>query len=124
MDLPLSEKRQAEAKQASEKELPLVAKWLLIGERGASSNAMCQRFFGVPQGVSTDHPCEPDDLRRCVIFLEATDSHDLVPLMSDVSEEWARLVARWHDLMIVVWEEMEAGRNASRTYALMKEILQ
>jgi hypothetical protein len=84
---------------------------------------MCHRIFGVPREINIHHPYDPDDLRRCMLFLDATQAHDKVPLMADVSEPWARLVAKWDDLLTIFREEMKSGKNASRTYALMKEIL-
>lgn len=123
MNLPISDKRRADHLAASQLDLPKVASWLADGERGASSNAMCKRIFGIPASAGADHPHDPADLRRCLLFLDATEAHDKISLMSDVSEQWGRLVARWGELVPVFREEFAAGKSAPRTYAMMKEIL-
>lgn len=108
-NLPASEKRHAQARSASA--MPLVAGWLLNGERGNSSNAMCKRIFGVPEDAGKDYPLDPDDLRRCVLFLAATNAHDKVPLMADVSKEWAALVGVWDKIVSTLREEMDTRRS-------------
>jgi hypothetical protein len=123
MNLPISDKRLTEHRAATQMRLDKVAAWLADGERGLSSEAMCKHIFGIPESAGKDHPHDPDDLRRCLLFLDATDAHDKVSLMQDVSEEWGRLVARWDDLVAVFKEEAAKGSRAPRTYALMKEIL-
>ena len=124
MDLPVSEKRQADYQAASQLGLPKVASWLRDGERGSSSNAMCKRIFGIPADAGSNHPHDPADLRRCLLFLDAADAHDKVALMLDVSEQWGRLVARWDELVALFEDETAGGsKSASMTYSLMKEIL-
>lgn len=76
--LPVSEKRIAEAFEATRQGLPKVAWWLREGERGASSNAMCRRLFGFPAEAGIRHPLDPDDLRRCLSFLDAVDGHAMI----------------------------------------------
>lgn len=123
LGLPVSEKRHADYLAATHLGLHKVAMWLRTRERGASSNAMCKRIFGVPEDAGSAYPHDPDDLRRCLLFLDACDAHDKVPLMADVSTQWACLVARWDDLMVIFREEMAAGKTAPRTYALIKEAI-
>ncbi len=123
MNLPISGKRQAESLAATKLGLNEAASWLRDGERGASSNSMCKRIFGVPADASANHPHDPDDLRRCLLFLDATGAHDKVPLMSDVSDQWGRLVARWGELVAVFNEETAKGKSAPRTRLLMDDIL-
>lgn len=57
-------------------------------------------------------------------FLEATDSHNKVPLMTDVSPQWAALVERWDELVETIREESVKGTSAPKTYKLMKAVLQ
>lgn len=124
MDLPVSDKRLADHMAASRLGLPKLASWLRDGERGSSSNAMCKRIFGIPADAGTDHPHDPADLRRCLLFLDAAEAHGKVGFMLDVSEEWGRLVARWDELVTLFEEEVAGGSgSAPVTYALMKEIL-
>lgn len=123
MDLPVSDERRSESHAAAENGLEKVAAWLANGERGSSSNAMCKRIFGIPESAGKSHPYDPADLRRCLLFLDATDAHDKVSFMLDVSEEWGRLVPRWDELVALFKKEYAKGKSAPRTYALMKEIL-
>lgn len=120
MDLPVSEKRQADYQAASQLGLPKVASWLRDGERGASSNAMCKRIFGIPADAGANHPHDPADLRRCLMFLDATDAHDKVALMSGVSGEWQHLVSRWDEL-VVLFEEEVAGDMAALRQLLARK---
>lgn len=120
-ELPVSEKRHADYLAATHLELHKVAQWLRTGERGKSSNAMCKRFFGVPVDAESEHPHDPDDLRRCLLFLDAAAAHDKVDLMADVSPQWAGLVACWGDLLAIFKDERAAGKSALKTYALMRK---
>lgn len=120
LNLPVSLARQGEVQAAQDAGLPAVAAWLLDGHRGASSNAMCRRFFGIPGGAGIDHPHDPSDLRRCIDFLDATGSHDKLPRMADVSEPWSRLVSAWDLLLDSLRSEPV---TAPATYALMKKLL-
>lgn len=123
MDLPISDERRGDSHAASLIGLDKVASWLADGERGRSSNAMCKRIFGIPKNADNSHPYDAADLRRCLLFLDATDARDKVSLMSGVSEQWGHLVARWDELTAIFESEYATGNRAPQTYALMKEIL-
>lgn len=72
-DLPVSAAREADAKLALNLANEGLMNWLRTGERGQSSNAMCQQFFGIPAGRERrNHPLDADDMRRCLLFLEAS----------------------------------------------------
>lgn len=122
LDLPVSEKRHRDYQIAIQMGLPDVAMWLRTGERGASSNAMCKRIFNIPLDAGNDHPHDPDDLRRCLLFLDASRAHDKVQTMSGVSPEWDRLVPVWDQLVSTFNEEMRAGGTAQMTYKLLQQI--
>lgn len=124
LELPVSEKRHADYQVAYALGLPKAAMWLRIGERGLSSNAMCKRIFGVPDDGGIEHPHDPDDLRRCLAFLEAADAHDKVALMQDVSPKWAALVGQWGELVEMFRKESAKGKSAPKTHELMKEVLE
>lgn len=123
MDLPVSQKRQAEYQAATDANLPQLAAWLRNAERGASSNAMAKRLFGIPADATSAHPCDPDDLRRCIGLLDATQAHDQAWKMGDVSPQWASLIAAWSDLLDTLQHELATGKSAPRTYQLMRELL-
>ncbi len=123
-DLQVSEKRHSDYLAATALGLHKVAMWLRKGERGMSSNAMCKRMFGVPASAGIEHPHDPDDFRRCMHFLDAAEAHDKLPMMSDVSTTWSRLVTVWDQLAESLREEMKAGKSAPKTYALMKQAIE
>ena len=107
-----------------------VLRWCLTGETGLSSLAMARRFGGVGSSEldTQAHPHDPDDFRRCLLFLRA------VPLarsrlglqMRPVSPQWAALVDSWDRIealfLAEVGLDLEHGDSAPRTYDAMKEI--
>lgn len=114
-DLEPSPKRIADEEAA--KRLGLtgeVQDWLINGERGSSSNAMCKVFFGVPSTAGVNHPLDSADFRRCCLFLATTNSHDQIHKMSLVSAEWAALVKVW----VKIETELAQG-NAKTANELM-----
>lgn len=106
-------------------------RWLAIGERGSSSNAIVQRLAGIP-AVADDadqaaHPCDPDDLRRCRLLLEqCPELHGEFPRMVSVSDAWKRLVMEWDTLCALMDAEApdwrEKGGRAAGTYNRMKAL--
>jgi hypothetical protein len=119
LDLPVSEKRHRDYLAAHKLGLNDVAMWLRTGERGLSSNAMCKRIFGVPADADSSHPRDPDDLRRCLLFLDAAKAHDKVSMMADVSPEWGHLVSKWN-VIVETFRAEAGGRSAPKTYALLQ----
>lgn len=123
-NLQLSEARLNDFRLATEKGLPAaVTEWLRTGERGRSSEAMCKAIFGIPLNAGTDHPRDPDDLSRCIKFLDAACSEGagrlhLVDKVKNMSPEWQVLSEYWAKL-----EECyarEVGNQRPETYELMK----
>lgn len=110
--------------------------WLAFGERGLSSEAIVSQLTGQAVGRigrwGPDHPCDPDDFRRCEILLRAYPLARMVfpALMPSRSEVWARLVERWDQLVDLIESEAPGvftghptpGSKAPKAYALMKEI--
>lgn len=127
MDLPVSERRQRDYERAFAMGLHPVAHWLRNGQRGASSNAMCKRIFGVPEDAGIEHPRDPSDLLRCVDMLKATGARDRVALMVGVSPQWLRLVEAWAELEQSLERERAQGNSqqgkAPQTHARMKDLL-
>lgn len=122
MDIPVSQRRLADSLAATERGLDRVAIWLRTGERGASSNAMCKRFFGLPTDGGIAHPQDPADLRRCLVFLDSVGAHDNISLMQDVSPQWAALMNGWEKLTAQFAAE-SGQKSAPKTYALMQRLL-
>ncbi|MCL4682372.1 MAG: hypothetical protein KJZ92_14020 [Rhodocyclaceae bacterium] len=120
LGLPPSVVRQAEVADATAKAVPAaVVDWLRDGERGSSSECMCKTLFGVPASAGTDHPHDPGDLRRCVLFLEAADAMGRIAEMRAVSAEWAGIVSRWPEIEAAFQKERNQD-SAPDTYALLR----
>lgn len=103
--------------------------WIVRGERGCSSNTIVQHLTGYPAlgRWSAYHPLDPSDLRRCMLLLEQCPEL-VAPFrerMAGASPVWARMVARWDELIAMLREEMQnPGGRAPRTYAAIKESIQ
>lgn len=122
-DLPVSEDRLHDARQAVSMGMPAaVVSWLKYGERGASSNALCMAIYGVPAEVGNSHPNDPDDFSRCHRFLEETGSRTQLERMKVTSSVWRALVERWDEVEALFLEERHTG-SWPRTYVLMREII-
>lgn len=109
-------------KDDQDKKLPeSVQKWLRTGERGLSSDTMCRRFFGVPEGDNT-YPMDPSDLVRCIKFLKDTKTQNRLHEMKDVSKEWNLLVENWAQLKHILNKDIKNtdGKSAPETYTTMK----
>jgi hypothetical protein len=95
--------------------------WFCTGEVGASSKAMAACIGGAEDGTS--HPFDPDDLRRCVLFLQAVpEARQHMPKVRELSAQWAKLVDNWDELEKTLLEEMAGGRGR-QTWDLMKKVL-
>ena len=109
--------------------IELFAVWLAAGERGLSSEAIVQRLTGIKVNTgrhegAVEHPHDPSDFRRCVELLKVVPlARTYLPLMADVSPQWARIVADWDDLERLLAEESQRpdGR-APRLYHRLKQL--
>ncbi|MCK5607578.1 hypothetical protein KAR91_37185 [Candidatus Pacearchaeota archaeon] len=103
-----------------------ILKWFINGRVGTSSQAMAARIAGI-EGRGKSHPCDPSDLNRCLLFLDAVPEARLhMDKLRTLSPTWDRLVERWKELESTFLEEVglnwSHGDKASKTYALMEEI--
>ena len=104
--------------------------WLAEGERGLSSEAIALTALGVhPIGHDASWPRDPDDLRRCLLLLEAvpeTFEHGLL-VLAERCPKWAALVKVWdrlsETLRSEIGEALSVRGSAPETYALMREAL-
>lgn len=125
----LAEKLRAERLRANP-QADNLGRWLMVGERGQSSNSIAANLRALPGLKQTAHPNDPDDLKRCLMLLE--DVPELVPdfpRMRDVSPVWAALVDHWDELRTMFLAEAgEAWRKgpwrAPKTYARMTELIE
>lgn len=109
--------------------------WLAGGERGTSSNTIVEHLTGLPAlGRGWDrsgpcHPHDPDDLRRCLLLLEAVPAFkSRFYEMQDASKEWNAITVHLKELTRLLTEEVPKWKGyramgaAPKTYARMKEI--
>lgn len=102
---------------------PRAAQWLREGARGQSSETLCKLFFGLPRSAGSEHPHDPADLRRCVAFLEATETGSRIGEAAALSPQWAALCARWDEIAGLLGREMREGPSAPLCYGAMRDIL-
>lgn len=102
--------------------------WFAGDDTGVSSKTLACHMLGIkPKGMWSSYPFDPADLGRCLRLLELIPEwKPRVAEMAAVSEVWARMAERWqemHDAMAFeVGIDWSKGREAPRTYDLMKEI--
>lgn len=116
--------------------MPGATKWLAVGERDASSEALFTRLSGVNvtrgamDGVAhTDHPRNPSDFRRCRLMLEACP--ELAAQLNEaagMSLEWSVLIHLWGTICDTMDAETPAWREATgqpvpKTYQLIKKAI-
>ena len=102
-----------------------ILNWFAIGQVGASSKAMALAVIEMPH--SSSHPCDPDDLNRCLLLLAAVpDIRNHMDKVASISTTWAKLVERWDEVEQCFLDEVgldwTKGNRATRTFKLMKEI--
>lgn len=112
---------------------PGAIKWMAVGERGASSEALFTWLSGVNitrgsmDGVAhTDHPRDPADFRRCRLMLEACP--ELAAQLNEaagMSLEWSVLIQLWGTICDTMDAEAPDWREATsqpapNTYQLIK----
>lgn len=107
-------------------------KWIAVGERGSSSDAVFLKLAGIrPHGMSGDttaHPRDIDDLRRCRLLLEQVpELAARIGNMSGVSREWTALISKWDEICRTMDEEAPGWRDGKgsspNTNALMRGCL-
>lgn len=108
-------------------------RWLAVGERGCSSDAMFLALTGLkPVDMTveaTAYPHDPDDLSRCRLLLEQVpELASKLEAVADISPIWSRLAASWDALCATMDRESpqwRAGKGAApETYRLMKTLLE
>ena len=105
-----------------------VLAWYAYGECGISSKAMACAVLDMKTDARwaiRNHPLDPDDFRRCSLFLDA------VPLawqhmrkVAKLSPIWHNLVDHWDELERLLDEETKGSRlnAAPKLYARMKQL--
>lgn len=101
--------------------------WLGNGRVGLSSKAMAFAIAGV-EIRDHSHPYDPDDLNRCLLFLEhVPEARQYLEEVAKLSSVWAKLVSRWNEIEQTFLNEVGLdwchGNSAPKTYELMKEVI-
>lgn len=102
-----------------------VIKWLLSGDTGSSSKAICAHMIGSGSGDGYSYPSDPSDLGRCLRLLELIPEwKPRIAEMAQYSPGWAGLLAEWDVLTELMANEVgihwEKGKSAPETYKAMK----
>ena len=96
--------------------------WLLNGEHGTSSMAMCRALMNNP--VSKAHPFDPDDFRRCYLLLKTVPEwKSELHKVAKLSPEWSRLIEKWDELTLML-ESMMKDHKPNGMYELMQECIE
>lgn len=101
--------------------------WLCTGEKGVSSETMALILLGanVEQVKSRwlfNHPEDPDDFRRCHLFLESVPgAREQLHKLKPISDTWARLVDNW-DRLTELYEEEKHQDQAPKLFAMLQDI--
>lgn len=117
--------------QADVAGLTPLQRWLAIGQRGASSDAIVTRLRCVQvSGDPKAHPCDVGDFARCVRLLdEVPDLQVDLGRMADLSPVWAALVFWWPALTELFLSEAPADWKTAeqwkmpKTYAMLQEVI-
>lgn len=113
-ELAPSPLRVGQAEVAQNRGVPKgVVEWLRTGERGLSSEALCQQLFGLPEDCGNEHPVDYDDLQRCLKFLDAAQAHDRIGEMASVSEGWKQLASHWPEILALWQTSASKERNVA-----------
>ncbi len=98
--------------------------WWDFGERGSSSETMYHRMMGITRRGKETHPLDPDDFRRCYLFLKfIPEWRKNLVIMKDVSPQWANLVDNWDRLTEMLEEQIKTGKT-NGMYEFMQKLIE
>lgn len=115
---------------AARPNMTALERWLAVGFRGKSSNAIVGNLRGVYVDDLRAHPHDSSDLWTCIKLLdEVPGLRADLQMMSGVSKEWESLVESWDALEQLLREEAGEcwgdgrGWKSPKTYEAMKVVL-
>lgn len=101
------------------------ALWVQNGEHGTSSKCMYGHLSGdfKSLGLYKEHPCDPDDFRRCYKLLVMIPEWKakLISNIKPISPVWGNLVDNW-DKLTEMLEEQMITKKANGMYEFMKTL--
>ena len=99
--------------------------WFVNGETGMSSQTLA---LWLSEGKRADRlafPYDPSDFKRCLLLLDAVpELRKNLATLPALSREWAAIYQNWEVLETTLREELATGRQAPRTYGLLKQVLE
>jgi len=103
-----------------------ILQWFINGRVGLSSKAMATCVMDIEGG--RDHPYDPDDLNRCLLFLDAVpEARQHLDKIAKLSTQWGMLIERWDEIEKCFIDEVGfnwcKAKSAPKTYRLMSSIL-
>ena len=103
-----------------------ILNWLGTGRVGSSSKAMALAVADV-ESNETSHPYDPDDLNRCLLFLETVpEARQHFDKVAALSGKWEKLINRWDEVEKCFLDEVglnpRNGSSAPKTYNLMEDV--
>jgi hypothetical protein len=100
--------------------------WLLSGDTGVSSKAICAVMTGSAKrdGFDPDTPHDPDDFGRCYRLLKCfPEWRERLPEVAAKHPKWGPMVAVWDELTALYEQCCEPdGRYTRRSYDANKEV--
>lgn len=102
-----------------------LVEWMLFGDRGLSSDAMCGAALGLIDKCEAC-PYDPHDLERCRKLVEKVpEIRDYFPAIAQLSPNWKAIITHWDELVQFLLFEMKhtKGYNFPITYAKMCEYM-
>lgn len=105
---------------------PAAIAWHLHGEHGISSRAIFDYLLFGSASLEwiTDTPGDADDFRRCELLLrQVPELRTRLHEMARHSEPWARLVARWHDVVALMESELPGVFEGKEGYCRKTDAL-
>lgn len=104
-----------------------ILNWFATGRVGLSSKAMACAIAQI-DNKSNDYPHDPDDLNRCLLFLEAVpEARAHFDKVAALSPYWKALIERFDEIESTFLQEVGLnwchGKRATKTYKLMRSIL-
>ncbi len=103
-----------------------VLAWMGTGRVGSSSKAMAMAVCDMPN--NGDHPWDPADLNRCLLFLKAVpEARQHMHKVAALSPVWKQLVDHWEEIEASFLDEVGLDwcktTSAPNTYLLMKDVI-
>lgn len=90
--------------------------WLFMGEVGISSKTMCAAILdqipaGLGKGFDFDVPHDPDDFRRCFLFVQLCRiSNKKLQIIKKRIPWYAPIIDNWNELVILYGQESPNNR--------------